>query len=242
MVSRPQAHREFEDLQRIDTIELLWLCVADREIQPTWSELLRRILPRLKIIIRRALAQSGGTTAVSASRAFSGGLQESDLIQQVILRLVADDCELLRRFSGNTEDDLFAYLAVISRSVVRDSLRRQRALKRGAGRAAEHQTDEAESSRAISDYPGSDPPIERRLLARELADIGARVLEDQPPHCALRDKLIFQLYFCHDLTMDEIARCRGINLSKAGVDRVLNRLKERIKALANANRSEVVSR
>jgi RNA polymerase sigma factor (sigma-70 family) len=242
MFSRAPAHREVSDLHKVDTVELLRLCVADREAQPTWTELLRRILPRLSIIIRRAIVQSGLSAAVSASRTLQCGLQESDLTQQVVMRLVTGDCELLRRFSGQTEDDLFAYLAVVSRSVVRDCLRRMGARKRGPVCAAEPRLDRAGYTRPHPGPSGSDQKVEHLVLARELAEIGARVLEDSAPHLALRDQLIFQLYFFHGLTMEEIAGCRGVNLSVAGVDKVLTRLTERIKAAATASRPEVASR
>jgi hypothetical protein len=55
-----------------------------------------------------------------------------------------------------------------------------------------------------------------------------------------RNLLIFQLYFDHDLTLSQIASCRGVNLSKAGVDKVINRLKERVRSVAAAGESEAI--
>ena len=242
MLTRVPAHQEVDDLRSIDTIELLWRCTADREKEATWSEFLRRIVPRLERIIGRTLRQSAGNPAVTQGSTYPGMFQQSDMVQQVILRLVAGDCALLRRFSGSTEDDLIAYLAVISRSVVRDSLRRQSALKRRTTQALDPLPEGRGGGHCHSQSASSDGQIERRLLARELADIGSQVLKDSAAPSTLRDKLIFQLYFFHDLSLGEIARCRGINLSKAGVDRVLNRLKERIKILATAPKAEVVQR
>lgn len=53
-----------------------------------------------------------------------------DLIQEIMLKLVQDDFLLLNRFVGETDDDFFAYLAAISKSVAIDSFRRQMAAKR----------------------------------------------------------------------------------------------------------------
>ena len=77
-------------------------------------------------------------------------------------------------------------------------------------------------------------PGERRLLAREVVELSAKTLRFLPGPYPARDRLIFQLYFLHNLPADQIRQCKGINLSKAGVEKVLNRLKERIRTATSA--------
>jgi predicted DNA-binding protein YlxM (UPF0122 family) len=52
--------------------------------------------------------------------------------------------------------------------------------------------------------------------------------------------LIFQLYFDKDLSVEQISHCQGVNLSKAGVEKVINRLKERIRNVVSPDASEAV--
>jgi hypothetical protein len=63
-----------------------------------------------------------------------------------------------------------------------------------------------------------------------VVELSTRMLRFLPGPYSTRDRLIFQLYFLHNLSADRITQCKGINLSKAGVEKVLNRLKERIRA------------
>ena len=131
-----------------------------------------------------------------------------------------------------------AYLAVITRSVVRDCLRRQRARKRPPIWMA------VEPSRLdLTDAPGArvrmDPSsAERGLLAREIRDLSERSLHSLAGKSSDRDRLIFELYFFHDLSLNQIAQCRGINLSKAGVEKVICRLTEHLRAAAMVGVSE----
>lgn len=87
----------------IDTIELLRVCVADREHSAAWHEFLRRILPKLRVFIRGSLRQStGGSRESEAYTAFHPD-EVDDLVQVTLVRLVEHDCALLRGFSGRTE-------------------------------------------------------------------------------------------------------------------------------------------
>jgi len=70
--------------------------------------------------------------------------------------------------------------------------------------------------------------VERETLAGEVGRISARVIRNQPE----RDKLIFDLYFSHDLSPSQIAECKGIGLSKRGVEQVLGRLTSRVRRAA----------
>jgi DNA-directed RNA polymerase specialized sigma subunit len=56
-----------------------------------------------------------------------------------------------------------------------------------------------------------------------------------------RDHLIFKLHFFDDMSAAQIALCRGIGLSKPGIERVLRRVKDRIRTLAEAGPSAVAT-
>ena len=80
------------------------------------------------------------------------------------------------------------------------------------------------------------------MLGRELRELSSKLLNQGKGRHPSRDRLIFQLYFFHDLSAGQIARCEGINLSKAGVEKVLNKLKDRIRSNAAVGSSEGVWR
>jgi RNA polymerase sigma factor (sigma-70 family) len=218
-------------LQDLHAVELFLLCAGDEERSAAWAEFLRRYGARIRYFIRGTLRQAGAD-----GRGALGGVQEGDLFQNTILRLVENNYAAMKRFTGTTEEEMMAYLAVISRSVVRDHIRRDRAFKR---RGVNEEFDESTSSRGAARDPEAEHPNpERQLLARELFSITQNAIACRSGETSTRDRLVFQLHFMHDLSFAQIAECRGINLSKAGVEKLVNRLVDRVRNVASANSSE----
>jgi RNA polymerase sigma factor (sigma-70 family) len=227
------------DPRAIETVELVSLCAQDTGNSALWCELLRRITPKIKAFIRGTLRQHrSGSFDFPDAPLLSGGFQESDLFQNTIVRLVQNDCAVMRRFSGITEEEFMAYLAVITRSVVSDFLRRQRALKRPISHAQISLASLSESRTDVPDSSAKHESMERELLAREVADLSMRMIRDSSGETSARDQLIFQLYFTYGLSTTQIAQCKGVELSKPGVEKVLNRLKDRVRNVAGMGHSE----
>ena len=227
-----------EDLHSLSSAQLVSLCAEDRNDSALWSEFLRRFGPKIKGFIRGTLRQAIGSAG--GTQVFFGAIQEHDQFQNTILRLVENDCLALRRFSGSSDDDVLAYLAVISRSTVRDFLREQHALKRP-------QTDEnapraEDLAQAERNPVRNEHALYRRILAKEVARLGQRVIRQGSGDSSVRDQLIFQLYFKHGLSTAEIARCRGIDLTQRGVVGVLARLTDRVRTAVDPDPSEATGR
>jgi len=225
----------------IDSVELLRLCAEDTDNTAHWSEFLRRFAPKIKHFIRGTLRQIlGERLLLSEAPVIFEGIQESDLFQNTIIRLVKNGCAAMRRFSGTTEEELLAYLAIITRSVVRDCVRRHMALKRPA-----RITDGTHTFRHIPhdrdfDISATGPGPEREVLVREIFDLSTQTIKSQSGPSSTRDQLIFQLYFLHGLSISQIAGCKGIDLTKGGVEKALNRLMDRVRTAAAGNGPEAM--
>ncbi len=227
------------DLSRVSSVTLFSLCARNREDSALWSEFLRRIALKIRQFIRGTMRQSiRGTDSSPWVAVLSEELQESDLFQSTIVRLVENDCAAMKRFSGGSDEELLAYLAVITRSVVRDWLRRQRAKKRLAGRTWIEPFPGYGIENTTSRISTEQLSAERNLLAREIMDLSERSLESLEGGASDRDRLIFELHFFHDLSLSQIAQCKGINLSKGGVEKVIHRLLERLRTAAAIDISE----
>ena len=199
-----------------------------------WTEFLKRYSNRLKQFIRGMQRQVFGSAANTGNTFILGGIQESDLFQNIIVRLVENDCAAMKRFSGSTEEELMAYLAVISRSVVMDAIRRHNAVKR-------RPTMDNEALFPLSIALGKaavEPEIEREILTRELLGMAHRFINSHSGKVSDRDRLVFELHFIEGLSLQQISRCRGINLSKGGVEKLIRRMVDRIQDLASAGRPE----
>jgi DNA-directed RNA polymerase specialized sigma24 family protein len=94
-------------------------------------------------------------------------IEERDLFQSVMLRLVADDCAVMRAFAGSTETQWLTYLAVTARSVVRDQLKSQSRRKRADSTTPFAKAWHAAESHKRNQYL----EIHKHLLAAELRTI-----------------------------------------------------------------------
>jgi RNA polymerase sigma-70 factor (ECF subfamily) len=227
------------DPPNIGLSQLMSLCANDRQDFSVWAEFLRRVTPKIKCFIRGSLRQSlGSSMTTSHNVVIPGGAQEKDLFQNTILRLVENDCAAMKRFTGDKEEEVLAYLAVITRSVVRDCLRKELAQRRPFSRSA------VEFSVMTMDRPSAEgraterPIAEKELLSREIKELSEQTLQRPARQFSIRDKMIFQLYFYDGLSAKQIAHCEGVRLSKAGVEKVLERLKECLRRAALVGVSE----
>jgi RNA polymerase sigma factor (sigma-70 family) len=213
------------DLAGMDSVELARLCAARQQDSELWTEFLQRFTPKIKVFIRSALRQCWNAD----SKACIDPNQESDLFQNTVLRLVNNNCAALKRFTGATESELLIYLAVIARSAVRDSARRQAAKRRFHWLTP---ADSSELSESIRD-PGIENSVEREILAREIEQLSFKTISSST--LPVRDKLIFQLYFYEGLSAAQISSCNGIGLSKTGIEKIINRLKEKVRRAASVH-------
>jgi RNA polymerase sigma factor (sigma-70 family) len=220
------------DLQRLDSIELFHICAEDRGNSDAWTEFLRRYMTKIKYFIRGSMRQSimGFAHPVDAA-----AFQENDFFQNVIVRLVENDCAAMKKFSGASENALLAYLAVICRSVVLDGMRYSAASKRRRPATAENgESIKYGDPASLTNDSGFD----RQILIRELMSFVFHTTKMRSSEVSHRDLLIFQLHFFDGLSHSQIARCHGINLTKAGVEKALKRLVERVQFLASSRRPE----
>jgi RNA polymerase sigma factor (sigma-70 family) len=235
MLFRSLSNQTEADLSLRDPIELFRICAGDRKDSDAWSEFLRRYTAKLKHFIRGTLRQAAGYASDRNNSIASGGIQESDLFQIVIVRLVENDCAVMSRFSGASENDLLAYLAVICRSSVLDTLRRNNALKR---RTSVIEVKEFFENSTGSRQPKDHSGFERIVLAHELISLFTNTLKLYSGQVSDRDRLVFELHFFDGLSYSQISQCKGINLSKAGVEKLLRRLVDRIQDLAAPGRTQ----
>jgi RNA polymerase sigma factor (sigma-70 family) len=211
------------DLREVDSVELAQLCAARQQDTELWTEFLRRFTPKIKSFIRSTLRQCGNTGAADSN-------QESDLFQNTILRLVQNNCGAMKRFSGTTEAELLIYFAVIARSTVRDSVRRQNAKRRFHWFASP--AVPIENCEFIQE-PGIENSVEREILAREIEQLSFKTISSSI--LPARDKLIFQLYFYEGLSAAQIAACSGVGLSKTGIEKSIDKLKEKVRRAASVH-------
>ena len=145
-----------------------------------------------------------------------------DLIQEIYLKLCADDYRLLRAYHPKHPDAIYGYLKVIAANVVHDRLKALHSEKRGGDQiVGDLTTLENRSAGAGAGASGNEQAMEREILLREIdAHLNASLSGDT----ADRDRTIFWLYYRQGFTTKAIALLPAIGLTMKGVESTIFRL------------------
>jgi RNA polymerase sigma factor (sigma-70 family) len=216
----------------ISALQLFQICASDTGNSEAWSEFLHRYSSKIRYFVNGTLRQLSGSEPIQ-TQSSSRDVQD-DLFQNSIMRLVANNCAAMKRFSGRDENDLLAYLAVISRSAVLDWLRHTHAIKRRHGQTGQR---DFEHTLSESPIPVDADEYERQILIGEILSMTRTAIATHSRQTSSRDQLVFSLHFLHGLSFSQISKCRGINLSKAGIEKLLNRVISRVQILARQPKS-----
>jgi RNA polymerase sigma factor (sigma-70 family) len=195
---------------RMDSdVQFLQHCADNREDEVCWEE----FISRFQTVIARSVACS--------YRRFTHGSYPppwliSELVQEVYLRLIKDDCALLRRYRGICEQSARAYLAQIAINAAGDVLRREIAQKRHSEKTT---LDENHIEKFAFVLPEG---LAERELLRLLA------LESSADNTK-RDVIIFLLHFRGGFTAEEIALSGMFNLQPPTIWSIIIRIRARLR-------------
>jgi len=142
----------------------------------------------------------------------------NDLIQDVYMRLVQNEGQMLKCFRGNTDFSVMAFLARISMSAITDHYRHQTAQKRQAPQVV-----------SSMDQPGNEAAEFNVAAIPFSIDVMRFVDFENDQRHAARNALIFKLHYIDGFTPTAIAAFPGFALSVSEIDAVLPRLKARLR-------------
>jgi RNA polymerase sigma factor (sigma-70 family) len=187
-------------------------CLAGRP--DGWEEFVRRYSRYIGSAVKRYLRYRAETF---------GGERVEELEQEVYCRLLARGCRRLKAFRGSDHAEVVAFLGRVARTVVVDSSRARRAVKRGGN-------DESRGGDSSLEITDSTLDPETRYLRKEglrlFLDHCRRSLGKRAPR---RDLRIVQLALVEGYTSREIAGRLPGCLSPSTVDSILHRLRSRLR-------------
>jgi RNA polymerase sigma factor (sigma-70 family) len=148
----------------------------------------------------------------------------ADLAQEVNVRLVQNNGQILRSFRGTSDFSAIAFLARISSSVVSDYFRRDLADKRAPGIVVS--IDEAKESMESLRHEGDELDVPSIL---SWIDIERIVAADPDRKNSQRNALIFKLHYIDGFSCAEIAEFPGFDLEASGIEAVVQKVRKRIR-------------
>ena len=151
-----------------------------------------------------------------------------DLVQEVYLKLVEDDCRVLRGMEQSIDSEkYFAYLKVVAANLVEDHYKGRNAQKRGAGQAAESLTDlePVLKSEAFGGVKEMDWEIQMQEIDACL--VATKVSQEE--------RQMFWLYYLQGFTALAIAALPVMKLNVKGVESALKRVSARVRECLAGN-------
>ena len=187
---------------------LIRVCINGQA--PAWDEFMRRYHRLIAGVVFRTTQKWGESSPATID----------DLIQEIYLKLCADDYRLLRAFDPKHADAIYGYLKVIAANVVHDRLKALHSEKRGGERVVGDLTT-LENRSGVGEASGSKHAMEREILLHE---IDAHLNASLSGGTADRDRTIFWLYYRQGFTTKAIALLPAIGLTIKGVESTIFRL------------------
>src|SRR5438046_8056666 len=105
------------ELEKLPGAQLFQLCAEHLDEGGCWEEFVRRYNNLLVRSVHRAYRRFASTESFLPATA-------ADLLQEVYIELLKDDCRTLRHFRGEAEAEAEAYLAHIAIHITAARLRR----------------------------------------------------------------------------------------------------------------------
>jgi RNA polymerase sigma factor (sigma-70 family) len=154
-----------------------------------------------------------------------------DLMQDVYIRLLANDKRALRDLQDATEGEVLAFLACVARTTVSDYIRRVSSLKRAVPLVSLEQDVDLAQGRDIA-LAGKeslpDQALNERKTKEELYQLLLKTLKGGN---ARRDAVIFLLHAMDGLSAEEIVTLAAFNMTLPNIDKIIYRIKAHLREL-----------
>jgi RNA polymerase sigma factor (sigma-70 family) len=212
--------------------ELLKKCSMRPADEAAWQEFVRRYDHTIRLSVIKTFHRKA-REETDRKPQFPEDLIE-DLVQAVYVRLVEDHNRALARFEGEYANSIFQYLSMISINVVRDYFREMRAQKRpkvsfSLDELLETSGDGAIFEEARSRIDGQPLGHDKEMFTfEEIEEALDKAVSGKNRN---RDILIFRLRYIEGLTLEEITKVMGLDISAISVGSILNRIIKRLRPM-----------
>ena len=207
---------EFE-LEALSSLQLFQLCAEHWDQGEYWEEFLRRYNQLLVSSVYQAYRRF-------AKAGLPPPWAVAEVLQDTYLKILKNDCLMLRRFRGHSDQEARAYLVQAVIKITISRLRREHAKKRWAevirlDDLLRQGEGEEGLTKLPSGYTGeiSEPELVE-LLRRHFPDPQGR-----------RDSLIFLLHVREGLRVSEIAAAGIFGVKADGIHNAIARVRTKLK-------------
>lgn len=215
--------------------ELLSRCSRRPPDDIAWQEFVRRYHSTIRTNVTKTYYRKAKKELDRKPQFLEDAID--DLVQAVYVKLIEDRNDALDRFAGKHDNSIYQYLGVIAINVVRDHFRETMAQKRpkisfSLDQLLETSGDSALLNGNLSTIDGL--PVDGASAYFTFDEVESALKKAVVGKNRNRDILIFKMRYYEGLTLDEISRLLGPEVSAVSVGSILNRIIKRLKPLLNS--------
>lgn len=212
------------DYKELSHNDLVKLCAQQPENNEAWLEFCNRFDECIWLAIIRECNEKGLIRDISESKQII-----QDLVQDVYVRLVENDCNALKKFKGTFENSMFTYLGKIAKNVVRNHITKIKAKKRPPiQKSIDEPLWNSKKRREvlvkeILELPDndSDKNFNFQDSKAKIEKLLNKILKGKNKQ---RNKIIFKLYLYEQFSPNEIASQFGFGLSPKTVSNIIRKI------------------
>jgi RNA polymerase sigma factor (sigma-70 family) len=150
----------------------------------------------------------------------------ADILQDIYIEILKDQCASLQRFRGKSELEARAYLVRLATNITFNHLRRTSALKRNA---PTDQIDELfQDDEEIGQNLHSPGDYTDALAERELIDLLRRIHTGEH---ARRDIMLYLLHVREGMTTEELAASGICHLKPSSISQIIRQIRAKLKKI-----------
>lgn len=210
--------------------ELLERCLQRPPDEAAWNEFVRRYDSVIRTRVGKTYRLRASQEADRRPQ-FPDDLID-DLVQAVYMRLIEEGNRALKQFEGSRENSIYYYLGMISINVVRDHFREAKAYKRPkVSFSLDELLEVAGEGGVLKDAVSSTAGCvatgtSKGITMEDIEGALKKAVSHKHQH---RDTLIFKLRYYDGLTLEEIRKALGLEISAIGIGSILNRINTKLK-------------
>jgi len=212
----------------MNNTELVKHCAHDKRNKKAWLE----FLSRYENLVYNTVIQECKNSELHKI-CFQFDETVKDLVQEVYLKLLQNDCKALKKFRGDSENSIYSYLRIIARNVVKNYFIKIQAKKRppidrvfdNAARVAGEKGEYYNNDKYKTTIFDPEQEFKLKILKEEIDHCLKKVLTGRDKK---RNRFIYQLHIYNGFSPQEIASSFNFGISTSRIANIISDSRQKL--------------
>ena len=212
----------------MNNTELVKHCANDKKNKKAWLE----FLSRYENLVYNTIIQECKNSDLHKN-CFQFDETVKDLVQEVYLKLLQNECKALKKFRGESENSIYSYLKIIARNEVRNYINKMQAKKRppidrlldDSTRVTGEKGEIYNSSKYKTILFDPEQEFKLKILKEEIDYCLKKILTGRDKK---RNRFIYQLHIYNGFSPKEIASYFNFGISTSRIANIISDSRQKL--------------